>query len=353
MKNIYLFISFAFLIDINIIDCFTQNSSNKEHIKEITETFKTKKGDTLIANVSFGQLAVDEWDKNEIDFYVKITGKGSTSEEAKKYVDSLYVTLVQKGNIITFNSQLKPLILLKSKIKIMYTIKVPSNIFVYLNLAHGDIFFNNDIQNNIYANVNFGNFTANNLYGKKNSINLSYGNFQLKEAKNLKLSLNFTFDCRIDKINYLNLQSTNSYLNFKNIDSLNIVSHFDKINIDSLVYIKGDIKQSNLNINSLQSDMNLKFNYGNLVIKNLAHDFKIINLTANHTPIYITLDENQPFNADITVNQGAIEAFDFLSDKKTQNDKLQQLKGSFGKHTNPTSSIIIKNDYGVVKLNKL
>ncbi len=352
MKNIYLLISFTLLIDINIINCFAQSSSNKEHIKEITETIKTKKGDTLIANVSFGQLTVDEWDKNEIDFYVKITGKGSTSEEAKKYVDSLYVTFNQKGNIITFNSQSKPSELFKSKIKIMYALKVPSNIFVYYNLLYGDIFLNNDIKNNIYANVNFGNFTANNLYGKKNAINLSYGNFKLKEAKNLKLSLNFTFDCRIDKINYLNLQSSNSYLNFKNIDSLNILSNFDKINIDSLAYIKGDIKQSNLNINSLQSDMNLKFNYGNLVIKNLAHDFKIINLTANHTPIYITLDESQSFNADISVNQGAIEAFDFLSDKKTQNDKLQQLKGSFGKQST-TSNIIIKNDYGVVKLNKL
>lgn len=353
MKNIYLFILFVLLIDINLFKCFAQDSSSKEHIKEISQNFKTKKGDTLIANVSFGQLTVDEWDKNEIDFYVKITGKGNTLEEAKKNVDSLYVALDQNENIITFNSQLNSLILLKSKIKITYSIKVPSNIFVYLNLAHGDILLNNDIQNNIYANINFGNFTANNLYGKKNSINLSYGNLQLKEAKNLKLSLNFAFKSSIDKINHLNLQSTNSNLYFKCIDTLNVLSNFDKINIDSVVHIKGDIKQSNLNISSLQSDMNLKFNYGNLVIKNLAHDFKIINLTANHTPIYITLDENHSFNSDISVNQGVIETFDLLSDKKTQTDKLQQLKGSFGKESKPTSNIIIKNDYGVVKLNKL
>jgi hypothetical protein len=357
MKNMYvllilwLYLSFSFSI------CHSQSMNDKEYVKEINRSFPTHPEDTLCVKTLYSQLSVSKWDKNEVDIYIRIVAKASSQEMAKKIADSLSIHIYaeeEKINCITdFYYPNNQNISFKNLFDIHYIIHVPSNIYLDLYATFGNIALVGDFYNNIYADVKFGDFNADQLYGKNNSVSILYGNANINQIEKLKLSLKFAFNCTSNYIRNLSLNSSQSSFKCRLIDTLNIESQFDKIYIDTLAYIHGNIKQSNIQIATLKSEMNLNLDYSNLKIKGLARDFKKINIDADHSPIDISLHKEQTLLADIEVLQGMIDVKNFPEIRKEIIEHSQLFKGIIGNTTQPTSILKIRNEYGIVKFKLL
>ena len=353
MKPIYSFIIFSFLC-FSIPYCFSQDNSIQESSKEIHKNFKTQNGDTLNMYAYFGKISIVEWDKDEIDFYIQIIGNGKTQNEAKNYLDSINILLYQKDRLVVCNTDIASVKKSSSKSKtglnVVYKLHVPSNIYLNIKAVYGDIVIENDMHSNIQMEVIFGNFEGQYLKGKQNNLLLAYGNVKLKGAENLNLSLKFAFNSNLENIKNLSVNSLNSNIKGGKIVNLDITSNFDKIKMDTIGYLKGILKHSELVINTLLSSAIVDIDYGNIDIKNVYLNFDTIDIQAQYTPIQITLTENHNFSSYIEADHGSINMKNIASQKKETNQYQQRFTGIIGKDKNPKSKVRIKNKFGIIKI---
>ena len=355
MKNTFLLFVLCLLFSAS------HASANTHEIKRvITKQFNVSAGSELDINNKYGNIVINAWNKEVIDFSIEIIGKGDKEKIAQQMADRVSIDFNQTGRRVSAQTnfeQQRNFNCNNCGTTVNYTVNVPASVYLNLINKYGNIRLDETTQT-FKADVKYGNIYASRLSGKDNTIILKYGNLELGETVKVTLDIKYG-NVRIEKIDDCNLNCAYSILSWRVFGTLRADSKYDNYKIGNIGTLFINTAYSNITINQLSDRLEaLSLRYCKVKIDGLSENFKAITIDATYTPVRINLTNNIIFKADLSSHYGNIRTNGLKFSDVTLDDSsdryTKQIKGiaSFGNTGTPTATIKIATTYSDIVLSK-
>ena len=317
--------------------CFFVGSANAitKH-KKIEKTFKA--GENLKIESKYSKIQIKHWDKAEIKFEILISVEGSNEEKTKKMVDNITIDFTEGEAQLSAKTVLGDFFSLKKltnslfnkgKIKIKYTVQLPSTINLDLIQKNGDIFMDSH-NGNISLDLINGNFTAQNLKGE-NSLTITGCTFKVKDINNAKLKV-VNSKVNIENAEKLSGESRDSEFTIGVADNISMTSARDKFDIKELEYLYGSSNFSKIEISQMGGEIDYDQKFGHINVFNINNMFSFVKIDSKYGDIGLSFMESSQI--DYEINHKSVKfdnSNDFtLSNQATANKKTFVAKGRVG-----------------------
>jgi len=326
----------------------------KEYSKEFPVTDKTK----LIVENRFGQVNIQNWDRNIVSIYVKVKVDNSNATRATVLLDAINVELSQEGDVVkaitSFNEEFsranrKFFQMSSDELSIDYTIKMPKNVDVQIENKFGDIYIN-ELSSHLAVELKYGNIKIDKLTRGDaeplNTINVSYGNASIVEANWIKTELKY------GKLDVQSLVagvvlSRYSKISISSASSLVLDSKYDKYEIGQLNNLVGESGYTVFNIDALNKRFNLNAKYGDVKIASVNTTFENINFNAAYTGLKASIPSGTSYLLDANVSYGKIDVGSVPSRlNRIEGNTNVELSGVVGESSSPKAKVTINMKYG-------
>jgi hypothetical protein len=268
--------------------------------KNIKKVYPISSNGELSINNKYGNIIINGWEKDSIEINVAIDVSHKKIENAKNLLSRIKPTINVVGNLATIQSEIEqkstnvfsqyfnkanPIDADKSNVQINYIINVPVKIALDITNKFGDVIIENasgrlttNLQHgDMWINEKLTNATIELKYGKLKALAVDYGTIDLKNAE---LNLVASKD--------LKLISSGSTIHIDTVHTFEIISNKDKIEVLSNYEIRGNLKFSEMKLETLQNEINLTMK---------VTDFSVSKINALQPLIYIEQESSQ-----ITIN---------------------------------------------------
>lgn len=346
MKDIFykkLILSFLIIFTVHSINAQEELSKSIEKIYDFTNA-----GELQLEN-KYGNIIINGWSQNKIKVSIDIVVNKKDKDDAEDLLARIKpsITTLDQSIIIFSNieeksdsffskvfNRVNPFDFDKGSIQIDYRISLPINAEIQVtnkfgdivindwngklktNLQHGDMWINNDIIN---ANIEM-------KFGKLQTKSISYGKIALKNSE---------FDHQTSK--NLRIISSGSTIMIDQVTDLEIYSSKDKITIENIEEIKGELKFSNIILENLRNEVDLIMDVADFKIKNILKPNANININQKSSELSINIsDLNFDFSASL--EQGLLripKTFKNIKNKVIDTKKrIREIKANYGIDSN-------------------
>ncbi len=318
--------------------------------EEVTKTIEksynfTNAGEVHLEN-KYGNITVTGWAQNKVQITIDIIVSQEHKEDAKNLMERIKPSIITSENFInvfanieerssSFLSRLlnsvNPFDLDKGSVRIDFNIKLPSNANIQIvnkfgdviindwygkletRLQHGDMWINNDLDN---ASIEL-------KYGKLNAKSITYGNIELKNSEEFNL----------EEAKDLKITSSGSNIYVTNVTNLEIYSSKDKISIEHLERVQGELEFSNIKIEEVKEDINLQLEVADLYINKITKPDSNITIKQESSELNINISDLS-FDFDASLEQGLLRIPKSFSNIKTnmidRGSRLRDITASYG-----------------------
>lgn len=310
--------------------------------KDIEQTFNVSANPILEIEGKYGDIIVTTWDKQQIDFNVKIEVKGNDSKQVEARLKSINVDIVQNGNKICAETSFKnyPYKNFSGFVSINYYVKVPKDVFMELDTKYGNINVGT-VYKKFEVDIKYGNLTADSLLDN-NSIDVNYGNVKVNYAKNISLELDYG-DCKINRVD--NLESELGYSNLvaTEIGQGTLKNQYSNVKIEKIDHLNTRNQYSDMKITNVAQFLYAKLQYSDLkfICENMNPNIEI---EGQYSDVNFKINENASFRYELKTIYGDIKTSGLFDVKDNK---------AYGVYKNESQGLIkISLQYGDIKINK-
>ncbi len=284
----------------------TQAIAKEEFTKKISKSYDVNKDATLAIKNKFGKIHCRNWDKNTIFIEVIITVEASSQEKANKYFDRINISFTGNADRVTATTSFDDKLFDKNnnEISIDYMVNMPKTIGIELDHKFGDIILE-EVQGPSIIELGYGSLKANKLSGNDNELEIKFSEGFIGYVKSADLELKYS-ELEIDEAQDMSAESKFSELNIGKIDVLTLESGYDDDYIGSIRDLDVEADFSDVEIRSLDERLIADFDYGELKIKEIGRDFKLIEITSSFSDANIGFNTEASFRLNATIKMGDI-----------------------------------------------
>ena len=317
--------------------------------KSIEKTYDFSNAGELQLENKYGNIIINGWSQNKIKITIDITVTKKDKEDAQELLDRIQPFINTSDDFLTVFSNIEeksdsffskifnrvnPFDFDKGNVQIDYQINLPINSEIQLtnkfgdiiisdwngklkaDLQHGDMWINNDVVN---ANIKM-------KFGKLHTKSITYGKIDLKNSE---------FDHETSK--NLRVISSGSTITIKKVDDLEIYSSKDKVSVDAINKIKGELEFTNIIIEKLLDNINLTMDVADFRVEQIVKSNADIIIDQKSSEVNINISElNFDFNASL--EQGLLripKTFKNIKNEVIDSKKrLREIHATYGLQTN-------------------
>lgn len=354
-------VTLALLFMVSTCTFAAKGKVNKVFDKEFSVNAATK----LYVQNKYGQINVENWDKNSISIHVDVRVDNSSDDKAKTMLDAIDVEFSETDNLVSAITRFNEDIMKSNKrlfssistddLSIDYLIKMPKNVDIELNHRYGDIFID-ELTGKVAVELKYGNIKVNKFErGDAEPLNtmvIGYGNASIGEANWLKVEIRYG-KLKIDKARAAVVLSKYSKISIDNISSLVVDSKYDTYNIGSTANLVGEAGYTVFSIDELTKKFNLTAKYGDVKISNVADNFESITFNAAYTGLKAGISPKAVYSIDAVVSYGSIK-YDAPIAKvnRIEGNTSTEMDGVIGGSENAKSKVYIRMKYGNASFTK-
>ena len=331
------------------------DSKGIEIKRTVSRQFQISQGAKLEIDNKYGNIVLNLWNRDEIDFSIEITGKGNNEESAQEMADRVSIDFNQSGNSVSAQTVFAPM---RSRscnncgTSVHYTVNIPANLYLDLTNKYGNIYLE-EATMPFRTDQKYGNLKVGSLLSDDNRINLKYGDIALHETK--KLILNAAYSkLTIRKAAVLELTTAYSSLKSDEIGTWRLSSKYDNFTVGKVGSLSCSSAYSNFQLGYLETACSItEIRYGKVRIEKIAPDFSSIDISAAYTTVRLGIDEQSSFKANLSTRYGNIQTGNLvLQDVRLGNEKYgKSLTATVGSDKDPEASVRITNSYADIVLN--
>lgn len=273
-----------------------QFTSAKE--ETISRNFSAKTLNTLHIENKYGEVKVENWDKQEISIRVNIWVESNKTLTEERIFNNINIDFREEGETLVAKTEfgrffsfmrMSNSLLRSGELHIDYLVKVPVTLNLEIALKNGNIIlYKRD--GNVKVELQDGVLTTQELYGT-NSMMLKGANAKITTVNNLKLHMR-NGSVSINKINELIADTYSVEMKLNEVGVLNAESIRDKIKISK---IKGTVSfvsnMSALKVDSLLSDGFFSSDYGSLYINKLGEKFDKVKIAGKGADLFVDIKD--------------------------------------------------------------
>ncbi len=286
--------------------------------KQLRKRYKANRETQLNVINKYGNVILNNWDKDSIAVQVIITAHGKNRETSQKLLDRTDVEFSENGQVISMITELdksqgwlKDLwnelseysknILSKDQLDVDYEVYLPDYVDLKVQNKFGDVFLP-DRKGYTQLALSNGNLKCENLLGSA-VIDLSFGEADIASLAKATLYLKST-ELDLAYAQDLVLKSNSSKIFIEEVKTLDIASRTDRFRIDQLDRLKGKGSFSKIRVYRISGNVRVDMNYGFLNIDQVASTFNYIRVTGRSTDFDMSFNSNSYFSAKIIAKDG-------------------------------------------------
>ena len=314
---------------------FISTAQGSKH-KKIEKIFSAV--ENLKIEAKYGKIQIKHWEKNEIRFEILISVEGSSDTKNETIADNISVDFTKGdhqllaktvlGDFFTFK-KLSNSLFNKGKIKINYTVQIPTDVNLDLVQKNGAIFLD-DHKGNMKVDLSNGSFTAQDLSGE-NKFTITGSTFQVNSMSDSEIEF-ANSHVNIQNAAKLSGESRDSEFSIHAIDNLNIKSARDKFDIKEIEYLYGSSNFSKFEIAQMGGEIDFDLKFGHINVFNINNLFSFIKLDSKYANIGLSF--MQGCQIDYEINHKSVKfnnSTDFaLTNKETADKNTFVAKGEIG-----------------------
>ncbi len=330
------------------------NNAKKKYTKkrEINKSFSVNSNAKVSINNKYGKIEINTWNKNTVNIKVEISVNGDYLSNINGLMSIIDIKFNSNSSLVEANTIFNPNENTNSwksrdiNFKINYTVTMP--VFNYLNLKneYGDIILRK-LQSKADIICSYGKITIGNLYAENNNINLNCcSNSSIKSIKSANINI-YNSKLNIDNARAVDFKSNYSTLKINEVNTVNFDCNYSSICVNDVYVLKGVSSYLDMSFGVVKKSININTNYGSILVKNLAKNFKTIYINGQFTDTKIKLDSNAIFKFIISLKHSKFNNEKEVAEivKSVSNSTKKRYEGKFGKGES-TSKIEIKSHYG-------
>ncbi|MCX6249915.1 MAG: hypothetical protein NTX61_04100 [Bacteroidetes bacterium] len=303
----------------------------------------------ILAN-RFGDVHINNWDKNMVSIEIKVTVEASSEQAAAKILDKISISSEGTPSLVEVKTLLDGDFHGKNRLHIDYTVSVPVGINLDLTDKFGDIFIN-ELSGSGKITVGYGNLEINKLNNSDNLLNIEFSKADIKSIKGAVVNLKYS-ELKLDYAGSLMLDSKYSDIEADKVISLSGSYEGGKLTMENSTAFDSKSKFSDIDITRIEKSLNLNIQYGNCEVKEMPADFSNINIHNKYANVSIGISKEASYelNADLKFCD-----LDFPEDKanislKSITTTTKEYHAKVGKVSNPPARVSIHSEYGNVSL---
>lgn len=327
---------------------------NDDFVRKYREEYTADENTLLKIKNKFGNINIEDWDKNQVIIEVVITAKTASEEKAKKIFNRITINISKEGNLISAITNIDEKInSAGSKFQIDYSLKVPQYIKLDLSNKFGDVFIN-DLSGKVNINVSYGTLMINKLFRDEetplNEISLAYcTKASIAEVTKAKIDIKYS---KIEIINStkLVLYSKYSKVAIDNVNTLISEAAYDAYKLQEVENFTSIGKYCDYSIDKITRNIDIEIKYGNFSVDFISPEFESIKSVSKYGKVNFGISPNASYRIDAVVVYGGIDHPDSDKLSKIKDGSETSLKGIIGRESAPKSTVVITAKYGSVDL---
>lgn len=347
-----------FMILVIVLAQFTET-------KQINRRFKVTPETQIEITNKYGNIKINTWEKDSIVFDIKIKVEDKKLSRLEKLISEVDFDFVNSQHYVTARTKVgenrsgleKEVLNFKEtvlqsdgKIEIDYTVWMPETNQLKVENKFGDIYID-DYLGDIEITLSNGNLKSHDFSGKAN-LKLSFADATINQLKTARLDCNYS-EVYIKKASKLQVSSKSSDFEINELNELNTDSRRDKFRIQEIGVLSAKGSFTNYRITEITESLNVKTEYGDLDIEQIAPDFKSVIIESKSTDLSLYFSEKDEFGFEITHTKSETNFCRKIDIKKEEvldeKEKKMKLTGNFGSGAK-TQKLIINAVGGSINL---
>ena len=358
-----------YLVAVLMLPSLAMTGQNYEKSRSVREGFKIGPNVEVQVTNKYGDIHLVPWKKDSVVFEIEFTvtsNKQSKVDKIFDYIDfdfrstAYYViaqTVFQGQN--TFWTEMTDMASTifsgGTNTRIDYTVYYPEKNDIKLENKFGNI-YTTEHTGKVDITLSNGDMKAYAFRGPT-KLKLDFSNVSIDEVVNANLILGYV-ELNLEKAGELSIESRSSKMYFNSVDKLNVNSKRDRFYIKQAGDITGDMFFSYLSLDEAHSKINLRTNYGDIMIKEIATGFLHLDFSSQNSDITLYLDQEHFFDMEIIRDEKSevISSIDVISKNESPvegADKTYKATLTAGKQGKQKVPVLINLKSGKLYLMKL
>jgi len=289
-----------------------------EYTRHISRSFRINNSMTVDITNKYGRVQIITWDVDSVKFNIDLRIRAKDNQKLEKLKQSLefeftpgqYFVLARTKFGDSGSDVIKDIVDIAgaylsttNSVTINYTVMVPARVPLKIENKFGDVYFD-DLEGPLNLILSYGDLKANRLNGRT-EIKLTSGDGDVNYMKDGQLYISYG-NIHIGETEKLIAQTRSSIVTIDKSANLKLDSRRDKVYLNEAVSLSGDSYFSNINVTSLQKDLNFVSRYGDFTMNNIQTSFSLINLSSEYTNLALAFEKPMLFNFELTHHQDVL-----------------------------------------------
>lgn len=278
--------------------------------KKIEKTFKLKKMKQLIVQNSYGQIELEQWDKDIVEIKVDIKVDAGNAQKVKAILDKIDVSFIQKVDYLSvvtgfsegFSiSKFVNKFFSSGSVQIDYSIYIPKSMELKLVNSHGNVFLG-DFAATLDIDIEKGDLKLGNSLGKS-SISVKKGSVDINR---LDKSNCIFVDCKevnIKKVETINIDSKHSDINIESAKSIVITSSRGDCKFGTVSSLRGSSSMTDYEVKDVGSELVFDMWFGSLNVRNIHNMFSLVDVKSERAKTGLTFMQGAAYDIRIRHNK--------------------------------------------------
>jgi hypothetical protein len=341
---------------------FSVQLKSQELTKEFHKEYKAGTETSLAIDNKYGDVAVQNWDNDQITIDVKVTLQVPDRSRAEKLIGYIDVLFTKEGDRISARTVIDEKFTFSGwgsssrRFSIDYTVKMPSGSNFEVTNKYGNTKIA-ELNGYVQADIKYGNLSVVKLTRGNikplNRISIAYGKADIEEAGWLDINVRYSGSFEIEKSQALLVDSKYSKLRLGQASSIVGYSKYDNYRIGKINNLVMESGYTTIAVESLSKKLDLESKYGSFEAQNVDKGFESLETRTQYMGVNLGIDESADYRLEADISYGSIK-FDesrFNNQKRIIQNTKTEISGIVGENPDPSSKVTVFASYGSVKLN--
>jgi hypothetical protein len=289
-----------------------------DYTHQISRSFRIGSNTNVEIVNKYGKIQIIPWTTDSVRFNIDLRIRAKDSQKLEKlkqgvefeFTQGQYFVLARTTFGDTGSDVIKDIVDIagsylsaSNSVTINYTVMIPSQVPLKIENKFGNVYLD-DHEGSMNLTLSYGDMKANRLLGRS-EIKLTSGDGEINYMKDGQMYVSYG-NVHVGDAGRLFVQTRSSNITIEKSSSLKLDSRRDKVYLNDVVSLSGTSYFSNLNITSLQGDLNFISRYGDLTVNNIQRSFSMINISSELTDLVLAFEKPMVFSFDLTHHQDVL-----------------------------------------------
>ncbi len=329
--------------------------------KTYQKEFALTENSNIYLENRFGQMNIENWDKNSISITIEIKVDYPEGDKATRLLKGINIEFTQTGNDISAITKIEEDFMKtwgrhfdsdSKDFSIDWEVKMPKQASITLVNKYGDIFVN-ELTGKCNIDLRYGNLKANRIFRDKSeplsTLNISYGNASIDEVNWYKAEIKYA-KLNITKAKAIVILSRGSKIAIDQVNSIVTESRYDTYSIGVISNFVGEGDYTTFRIDELTKKFDLTVKYGDVKVDKIPAGFESIKFNGGYSGIYLGIDPSASYYLTGDSSYGDIKFSSENRINRIENPTHTEVEGLIGNDENTKSKVNVTIRYGSAKL---